>query len=212
MAHEIFEEPLLLVVWLVIVVVLLGAVLLAGIDTSKLLTMTYLKIYNNRVTSLINIASSMPEGSEINIPLKPDYSIGDYSIKIHQSLSSRYIEVISTLKLEDRVLNQMGTQVPFTGLFATHTDPVLREKYIVINYLYQTEQGFGYVSPYSGAFISRQMAVVSDTPLTLEKVINTQIRHQGNYVTIQELNWVYDASDKDYLHLEKKDGLLIIKE
>lgn len=210
MAHDIFSEPTYLVLWLIFVVILLGIIIVAGIDTSKLLTEVYLKVFNYRTASLINLASAMPEGSELYIPVKPKYSIGKTTVIIHQSFSKRYVEVKTELKLKGHKVFTIDTTVPITGVFATGIDPVLKNKYIAVNYLYQTKYGYGFISPWSGAFISMQTATASSI-LSFDREEQTTIIVNNQPVTITEVYWVYNVDDKAYLHVIKHDGLIVIE-
>jgi len=210
MTHDIFSEPTYLVLWLLFIVVLLGVIVMSGVETSKLLTEVYLKIFNYRVSSLMNLASAMPEGSELYIPIKPKYNIGTSDVVIHQSFSKRYVEVKTTVKLKNHEIYTIDTTVPIAGIFATGKDPVLRDKYIAVNYLYQSKYGYGFISPWSGAFISMQTATASSI-LSFDKTEQTSIIVNNKPVTITEIYWVYNANGKSYLHVSKHDGLIVIE-
>lgn len=213
MAHEIFEEPLTLVLWLIITVVLLSATLLSGMSTSKLLTSVYLKVYNHKVSTLFDIASEMPEGSEMYLPVQPDYKIGTTEVTIHQSLSERYVEIMSTVYVMGKPVMRLDTITPFTGLLATHRDPLFNDKYLSINYLYQLDDGsFGYVSPFSGAVISQDEVLNSQYKLlTYNGISKEQVVYKDNLITVYNIHWVYDASSKNYIHIKKQNGLLVIE-
>lgn len=213
--YNSIEYPVTYLMWTLFSLMLVSLLIVYSAVFSKVLLKMYLRAFLSDFTGLMNYAYSLPDGSEMCIPVRNLIKGGFADITIYQTYDKTWVTVDYVVK--NPILKTVGevkVSAPLFGYIATNYDPIAN-KYIVA--MYFNDKG-EYKSPYSNYTVSL-WSTNTKYLMTLSQVYklkNNMVIYRGENSVMLKAGytlpvWKYDLGVPIAVCVMKKDGVLVIE-